>query len=376
MERGYVNIDREDIQMLVREPSPAARSRVAEKICMGFNSGQFTESEIKVATEIFRLLLRDTDAKVRRVLSDQLKDNLKAPHDIIMSLAQDKAEVALPVLQYSYVLTEEDLIAIVKATREIPKLRAIAMRESISAPLSSTIIEKNNIEVAQLLIGNKSAQISETSLERVLEQFSGEHDLLEELVYRGGLPYAYAERLFYQVSGSLKKQLTKKYRLNKNVVDDAVESARETTVLQFLSPWMSQQDITNLVMQMDKSKRLTDSVIIRSLCIGDIRFFETSIARRVGIAVSNAKILVADPGPLGFKALYVSARLPEEYYECVRTLLGLAQEETSYGNYQTQDYCMKMMGRISSGGYDKTVKHMDTFLMLIGQGMYDRRILN
>lgn len=369
MERAYVNIDRDDIAQLVREPSAAQRSRIAEKICIGFNSGQFTDSEIRLATDIFRLLLKDTELKVRRVLADQLKENLRVPHDIIWTLANDKPEVALPVLQYSFVLSEDDLVALVKATKQVAKMRAIALRQSISKPLCKTLLEKGDREVAHILIGNRSAHMDEEELLAVLAAYGNEYNILEELVYRGGLPYSFAEKLFYKVSGNLRKQLTKKYRLNKAAVEEAENTARETVTLQFLSPWMSQQDINNLVAEMDRSGRLTDSLIIRSLCIGDVRFFEASIARRVGIGVSNAKILIADPGPLGFKALYASAKLPEAFYECVKVLLKLANDETQYGTYVTHDYCNRMMAHIVSGGYDKTVQNMDIMLTMIGRNL-------
>ncbi len=354
---------------MVREPSVAQRSRIAEKICVGYNSGQFSETEIRLATDIFRLLLKDTEMKVRRVLADQLKDNMRVPHDIIWTLANDKPEVAIPVLQYSFVLSEEDLIAIVKASAQVAKLRAVALRQSISQPLTRALISKNEREVTQIVVANRSANVDEESLQAVLDGFGTEHAILEELVYRGGLPYAFAERLFYKVSGNLRKQLTKKYRLNKAVVEDASTTARETVTLQFLAPWMSQQDITTLVSEMDHAGRLTDSVMIRSLCIGDIRFFETAIARRVGIGVSNARILVADPGPLGFKALYASAKLPESFYECVRHLLILANEQTQYGSYQNTDYCNRMVARIYAAGYDRTVENMDVLLAMIGRNL-------
>lgn len=369
MQRGYVNIDRDDIAQLVKEPSAAQRSRIAEKICVGFNSGQFSEAEVKLATDIFRLLLKDTETRVRRVLSEQLKQSLQVPHDIIWTLANDKAEVAIPVLQYSFVLSEEDLEALVKATKEVAKLRAVAMRESISQPLSKALIGKGEREITQILVANKSASIDDDSLQQVLNSFYDEQRILEELVYRGGLPYTFAERLFYKVSGNLRKQLTKKYRINKAAAEDVTNTTRETLTLQFLAPWMSQQDITTLVSEMDHAGRLSDSVIIRSLCTGDIRFFETAIARRVGIAVSNARILIADPGPLGFKALYASAKLPESFFECVKVLLKLANEETQFGTYQNADYCNRMVARIYAAGYDQTIDNMDVLLAMIGRNM-------
>ncbi|MFN8929319.1 MAG: DUF2336 domain-containing protein [Alphaproteobacteria bacterium] len=371
-----VHLTPEDIQQLVKEPSANMRSRIAEKVAAGYNSGLFNETEHLLALEIFRLLLRDTEVRVRRAVAESLKHSLSVPHDIIFHLANDVPDVATHVLQHSFVLTEEDLIAIVQATREVPKLKAIAKRESLSKSLTHALVETRAPAVLKEVVSNRNAALAETTLEMILEEFSREHDVLEELVYRGGLPYAFAEKLFSKVSDNLKKTLTRRYRLSLHVVEEATEMARETATLQFLAPWMSQQEISRLVDQMYRGKRLTHSIVLRSLCIGDLRFFETALAKLVGIPVANARILIIDPGPLGFKALYDSAQLPEAFYPAVRLMLRLALEETQYGTYRATNFGQRMVERIASGGFDKSVEHMDTLMSMIGRGMSDRATLH
>lgn len=371
-----MKITREDIELLVREPSAAMRSRIAAKISKGYGHGGFTEAETNLANEIFRLLIRDTEIKVRKLIAEELKDAHNVPHDIIWKLANDHHEVACPVLQYSSVLSESDLITIVTASREHQKLRAIASRNSVSKELSHVLVATREARVVRTIVGNPGAQLAEATIEDVLSQFGRDHDVLEELVYRGGLPHSFAEKLFARVSNDLKKQLTKKYRLGKHVIDDATDSARETAVLQFISPFMSQQDMNGLIDQMHRNNRLTDSVIFRSLCIGDLRFFETAIARRVGIPASNARILLLDPGPLGFKALYESAHLPATFYPAVSTMLRLALQETEYGKYRATDFAKRMSEHIHKNGYLQTVEHMDIMLGMIGRAFHDRPTLH
>lgn len=371
-----MKITREDIELLVREPSAAMRSRIAEKISKGYGSGGFTESETNLANEIFRLLVRDTEIKVRKLIAEELKHAHNVPHDIIWKLANDHHEVATPVLQHSTVLSETDLITLVTATREHQKLCAIAARASVSKELAHVLVATQDARVVRTVAGNKGVQLADTTMEDMLDSFGRDHDVLEELVYRGGLPYSFAEKLFHKVSNDLKKQLTKKYRLGKYLVDDAATSARETALLQFISPWMSQQDINGLIEQMHKNNRLTDSVIFRSLAIGDLRFFETAIARRVGIPASNARILLLDPGPLGFKALYESANLPVGFYPAVSVMLKLALQETEYGKYRATDFAKRMSEHIHQGGYLNTVEHMDIMLGMIGRAFHDRPTLH
>jgi uncharacterized protein (DUF2336 family) len=361
-----MNINRDDIDLLVREPSVAVRVRITDKIAGGYNAGNYSAAETKLANEIFRLLLKDTESKVRLAMAQQLKSNPNAPHDVIWALANDHHEVAAPVLECSPVLTEEDLVAIVKAAREHPKLKAIAKRTSISKQVSHALIEKRDAEVTKLTLANPNAALSETSMESVLEEFSRDHSVMEELVLRGGLPHAFAEKLFSEVSDALRKQLTRRYRLSRHIAEETSAGARETAMLQFVSPWMSQTDIIQMVEQMHRNQRLTDSVIIRSLCIGDLRFFEAAIAKRVGIPVGNARILILDPGPLGFKALYASCGLTPSFFEAIHAMLRIALQETEYGTYRTTDFGARMVGRIIAAGYDKSIPNMDAIVSMIG----------
>ena len=361
-----MNISRADIDSLIREPSAAMRSRIIEKIADGYDTGLLSAAEINLANEIFRLLVRDTERKVRALLAQRLKSSMQVPHDIVWALANDMShEVATPMLHYSQVLTEEDLISIVMATREHSRLMAVASRDSISKELAHSLVETHDAKVAKKLLSNRSVILADATVQTILDDFSRDNSVLEELVYHGGLSHGFAEKLFAVVSDAIKKQLCKKYGLGKTLVEDATETARETATLQFLSPWMSQQDINNLIEQMHRNGRLTDSVIIRSLCIGDLRFFETAIAKRVGIPPSNTRILMLDPGPLGFKALYHSSGLPANFYEAINAMLKLAQQETEYGKYRVNDFGQLMAHRIRSAGYDRSIENMDALLGMI-----------
>ena len=371
-----MEIIRADIEQLARERSPAARSAIAEKICSSYNEGEFSEKEKKLAVEIFRLLLRDAEARVRKTLAEELKGNMQVPADIVKALANDVSEVAAPMLEFSYVLSEEDLIEIVRATREVPKLQAIARRESISKELTNELVHSGEKEVLHTVLGNSGASMSQETLDYIIEEYYEDHSVLEELVCRGGLPHSYAEKLFSMVSDQLKKQLTKRYRLPRFVADDAVEGAKETAMIQFLSPWMTEEDIEKLVEHMHRNKRLNYSVLLRSLCLGDLRFFEAAMAKLVGVPASNARILLMDPGQLGFNAFYDASPLPPGFRDAVRVLFRVAQEETHYGKLLRDDYAQRVIDRIVAGGYDQEVENMPYLISILRRSKHDDRTIH
>jgi uncharacterized protein (DUF2336 family) len=364
-----------DIEQLITERSGFVRSEVAEKICRDFNANLLTPQERDIATDIFRLLMRDAELRVRKTLANALKDNLSAPHDVVVALAKDSLEVAAPILEHSFVLTEQDLMSIVSAAKELGYMQAIAKRETLSKPLSHALIETRENKVIEQVVLNRGAALSDTSLAMLLKDHGRNQSIMESLVMRGGLPHSFAERLFSAVSDNLKKQLSKRYRFSAPA-ESPVRAARETATLQFLSPWMSEQNIVELVREIDRNKRLKSSMIIRSLCIGDLRFFEVAMAQLAGVPVSNARLLMLDPGPLGFKALYDSARMPEEYLEAVKVMLHIALSETEYGEYRASDFCQRMIERITAEGHDKSVPSMNILMTMIARAMHDGRTLH
>ena len=137
---------------------------------------------------------KDTEVRVREALSPNLKENPNVPHDIAVSLAKDVDSVSLPVLQFSEVLFDADLIQIV-CSQDPAKPVAITQRSSVSEFVSSVLVDTENSDVVTSLVSNEGAEIFSDDLERVVEDFA-ENDAL---VFRPKLPVTVAERLLTTV---------------------------------------------------------------------------------------------------------------------------------------------------------------------------------
>ena len=69
---------------------------------------------------------------------------------------------------------------------------------------------------------------------------------------------------------------------------------------------------------MHRSGRLTPTMVLRALCIGDMAFFESSLAVMANVPVENARILIHDRGGKGFSALYDRSGLQKDLYPAFR----------------------------------------------------------
>ena len=100
-------LSQDDVVRLLTDPSGTARAAAAAKIAADFGQGGMGPAERKIAEEIFRLMVRDAEVRVREALAQNLKRSRDVPHEVILALAKDADSVAEPgthsVLQASHV---------------------------------------------------------------------------------------------------------------------------------------------------------------------------------------------------------------------------------------------------------------------------------
>lgn len=366
-----INVTAMDVRKLTQEPSAKVRSMLAAKIAMDYRSGNFTEAEAQIADDIFRILVKDVERKVRKTLSEQLCHIPHVPRDIVIKLASDETDIALPILEYSHVLTEDDLIEIVKSTKEVLKLCAVARRDVVPARVSDSLLETRQEAVLSSLFKNQGADLTQESLLRSWHDISDKRSLLETLVHRGNLPLTIAEKLYAGVSDELKQKLTRDYKINVPTAHRVAGEAREWEMLGIIpdggaiSPANDEQ-VEDLVDQLQMGGRLTHSLLIRALCMGSLSLFEAGIARLAGVPRVNARILLMDSGALGYHAIYETAGMPEGFAEAVRVLLQIALEETDFGQHKRIDFKKRVIDRIYMAGYHRSVENMEYLLSIIG----------
>ncbi|MCC7260546.1 MAG: DUF2336 domain-containing protein, partial [Alphaproteobacteria bacterium] len=290
------------------------------------------------------------------------------PHDLALKLAKDVADVSVPMLESSSVLTERDLIDIVESSAEMVCRLAIAKREDVTEDVSQALVNTHEETVVNALVANQKAQISTAAIAQVVEEYSARDSVMVGLINRGGLPLTVAERMVSLVSDALKKDLVKRYKVSPYVLEDAVESTREWTTLGLMDPRAS-LNIAELVENLNTQKKLTPSLIIRSLCMGNLKFFEAAMAKRANIPAENARRLIMDKGHLGFRAMYKAAGMPPGVVDAVKTVVNLAYEETDNATRWPDDYPNRMIERILAGGHDQTVDNMPYLMAIIGRNI-------
>tara|TARA_R110000787_G_scaffold16622_39_gene51345 strand:+ start:26534 stop:27820 length:1287 start_codon:yes stop_codon:yes gene_type:complete len=160
-------------QLLSEDSDETVRQMLAEKIARlapGLGAAE-TDRARALAFETLQQLAKDQATKVRAMLADALKAEGGVASEIIQRLAMDEElTVSSPVLQFSPVLTDADLLEIIASAPSSGALSAISRRSDVRARVSDAIIATDDEMAIADLLDNSKAQIREETLDRLADR--------------------------------------------------------------------------------------------------------------------------------------------------------------------------------------------------------------
>lgn len=212
--------------LLANDSSVEVRQRLAEKVTRLLPDLPADEAgkARELAIQTLELLAMDELARIRAVLSEALKSATDVPHRLIRQLAQDvELIVSAPVLQFSPLLTDDDLREIVASSAQSGALTAIARRIGLSPGVSDVIAATRDVSAVTALLANDSAQIREETLDLILDAAPSVEAWHEPLVQRPNLPGGAAKRIAGFVASSLLSLLASR----KDLPADALAAVRD-----------------------------------------------------------------------------------------------------------------------------------------------------
>lgn len=319
------HLTKEDVARLLSDPSPNSRTDLAAKLARQFDSSALSPAERTLAEDIIRVMVNDTVLRVRQTLAENLKSSPSLPRDVALSLARDVEAVAIPLLSVSTVLTGADLIEIVRSGTDA-KQTAIAQRPNVPAEVADALIETASENAVAALVANEGAELGERSLGRVIDRFGASEAVQDPLVHRSKLPITIAERLVAVVSEKLRQHLVSHHELPAKVASDLILQSRERATVALFTGESDEGALERLVAQLARTGRLTPSLLLRSLCTGDIAFFETAMSLLANVPMTNTRLLIHDAGRLGLKSLYDKAKLPAALLPACRIAIDVLKE--------------------------------------------------
>ncbi|MEX0693517.1 MAG: DUF2336 domain-containing protein [Rhodospirillales bacterium] len=320
--------------LLALDVDADVRGGLAQKIAVIAPDLSFEESsKVQAQTqEALLALANDQITKVRAILSQALKDVVDAPAHIIKTLANDlEIEVSGPVLEFSPVLSESDLIEIIERGPAVGGVAAIARRNQVSENLADTIIGTDDVEGIADLLGNNSAQIREEALDDLISRSEGVQLWQSPLVTRTRLPEGAAQRMAGFLAENLLHALRERSDLDattmaavSEIVRDRLgdEKAAERKALSAGFDFLKVDPPLDTANRLRAAGKLVDSVILKALQAGDHAFVFAALIVRADVSVPLARKVFVDKNPTGIVALIGKAEMPASIIVMIQQQMG------------------------------------------------------
>ena len=266
------------------EDNGVARQRVVQTVAHILES-DVSDNKRDMIGDILLSLVRQAESDLRESLAERLCIMNEVPEDLILFLAHDIIAVAEPILKFSSVLTDQDLLYIIQS-KSAEYWQAIAQRKLLDSAVVDALVDRNDETTAKNLLLNETIALKETAIEAFAELSKYSDQLAEPLLARKELPQKVAMELFWHVSAHLRQHIIKNFQIPKERLDaalqDALEDFADTTTLGTQEPKPSAL-MMDLARQYGSLERINDAMLVKTLRRGQVRFFLALMANRTGL---------------------------------------------------------------------------------------------
>lgn len=298
--------DTQKVYDLARDADPLARAELTSAVAALLEAHvHLNNREQELLSDVLIGLMRQAEADLRAALAERLSVLDDAPLRLVLNLANDTIEVARPVLERSAVLSDLDLIYIMKA-RGSEHWQAIATRENLSPQLIDVLADKHDESTAIVLSANERARLTWHALDVLTAMASRNENIAKPLLMRSELPDNIVRRLYDHVGQELRHYIRDYY----GIFSGEVTTAIDEIMLEFSNAgqvelFMPNQRVIQAARQYAEKGKLSLQAMMQSLKRGQIASFIAMFAVYTGMPVEEIHDYMKHPSG---KALAVICR--------------------------------------------------------------------
>lgn len=243
------------------------------------------------AVQSLGMLALDEVLKIRKALTETLKDYAGTPPALAAQLAKDlEREVSEPVLRFCAALSDNDLVDILKTHPANWAAEAVAGRKQLSARVSEAVIDTGNIVAGKILITNEGAEITPALLETIVLRAREYPEWHKPLAGRKTLPPLMARKLAAYVDKSVRKILADRSDLDQDMIADITRIIERR--MEYEDERRKSFDRSNPIERARKfvnSGDLNEEVIADALAMRDRDFVIAVLALRTNASINDVE---------------------------------------------------------------------------------------
>jgi uncharacterized protein (DUF2336 family) len=327
----------------VRTAPASERAEATRALARAYLISDLSPDDRLAAEGALLMLLDDVSPLVRQAMAQVFARSIDAPSTIVHALACDHSSVSAPVLEYSPLLIDADLVDMF-ATADATAQAAIARRAGLPVHVSAAIAEVGSAEACLELLENPEAELVVVSLDRIVARFGHLAAIRETLLMRDDLPARTRLALAEKLSESLAGFVVSRDWLSSDRAEQVHADMRARVSVE-VAARSNGADLQSLVAHLRESGQLTPSLILRSLLCGNLDLFEATLANLSGMPLDRVGAILSDRSGTSLNALLTRAGLPVSTIPAFREALA-AMEEIDFADSLGSSMRMRLRRRM------------------------------
>lgn len=268
-----------DLIALAREHSSEKRRELLRELTDHFfGAVSHPDAEVELYGDVIARLSADMESAVRVELAQRFSDRLNAPRSLMRLFAGEEIAVAGPILRSSPVLTDDDLLTVVRHQGQ-GHLRAVSQRAVVSEAVADVIVERSDDQTLQALLENDGAALSRQASESAVERAKLNPDLHAATVDRKSLPPDLLNEMYFLVEIELRRRIVaRNASMDSSLLENALAAgmARVATEDGVWPP--DYVESLALVTEIKGPHKLSSGMIARILRSGNPTAFRIAVA--------------------------------------------------------------------------------------------------
>jgi uncharacterized protein (DUF2336 family) len=170
---------------------------------------------VALTIETLEYLASDSATRVRAALAEEIKHLANVPRNVVLTLANDvETIVAMPVLEYSPLLSDADLIEIIACGQVREVLEVVARRRPLNEKVSDALVQSLDVPAVAALLVNADAKIRKETLDRVVAEAEEIESWQLPLALRADLSARVIRRISAFVGSAIIERLAARHDLS------------------------------------------------------------------------------------------------------------------------------------------------------------------
>jgi hypothetical protein len=199
----------ESFRVLQGDANVAERDLLFRNMAQLFSyvSDRCNDEQVAQYDDVLCRLAELVETEARAHVASILAPLDRAPGTVVVKLARDHIDVARPLLEFSAVLSDDDLIEIVNDQSEDHRV-AIAGRERVGERVGEAIVDKGGRESVTRLVRNHSAAFGTETLGKLARRAADDNELETDLRGRDDVDWNRLQAEIADAGDKVLEQLT------------------------------------------------------------------------------------------------------------------------------------------------------------------------